>query len=76
MIKAAATLRTLGYLHKATIVSRLPIKPTIMMMMATTAAKVLNGFGNLNERIMNKDDELVMKLSEVKFIRNLSLIVN
>lgn len=49
MIKAAATLRTLGYLHKATIVSRLPHRPIIMMMIATTAAKVLKGFGNLRQ---------------------------
>jgi len=47
MIKAAATLRTLGYLHKAMIVNRLPARPIIMMMIATTAAKVLKGFGNL-----------------------------
>lgn len=46
-MKAAATLRTLGYLHRATIVSRLPARPVIMMMIATTAAKVLRGFGNL-----------------------------
>lgn len=49
MMKAAATLRTLGYLHKATIVNRLPARPTIMMMIATTAAKVLKGFGNLRQ---------------------------
>lgn len=47
MMKAAATLRTLGYLHRAMIVNRLPARPIIMMMIATTAAKVLKGFGNL-----------------------------
>lgn len=46
-MKAAATFRTLGYLQRATIVNRLPARPTIIIMIATTAAKVLKGFGNL-----------------------------
>lgn len=49
MINAAVTLRTFGNLHRAMIVSRLPNRPMIMIMIATTAAKVLNGFGNLWE---------------------------
>lgn len=49
IIKAAATLRTLGYLHRATIVNRLPATPIIMIMIATIAAKVLKGFGNLQQ---------------------------
>lgn len=47
MIKAAATLRTFGYLHNAMIVNRLPVRPTIIIKMATTAAKVLSGVENL-----------------------------
>lgn len=49
IIKAAATLRTLGYLHSATIVNKLPARPVSIMTIATTAAKVLNGCGNLSQ---------------------------
>lgn len=47
IIKAAATLRTLGYLHNAMIVNKLPIRPVIIINIAITAAKALSGLENL-----------------------------
>ena len=46
-MKAAATLRTFGYLSRATMVRRLPNSPTIMIRMATVAAKLRSGLENL-----------------------------
>lgn len=40
MIKAAATLRTLGHFSRATTVNRLPHMPTIIMRKVMTAANV------------------------------------
>lgn len=47
IIKAAATLRTLGYLHNAMIVNKLPIRPVIIINIAITAANALSGLENL-----------------------------
>lgn len=49
-MNAAVTLRTFGYLQRATIVNKLPIKPVIIIKIAATAAKVLSGFGNLKQK--------------------------
>lgn len=46
-IKAAVTLRTLGYLNNATIVKRLPTKPSMANANATTVVNIVNDFGNL-----------------------------
>lgn len=46
-MKAAATLRTLGYLHRAMIVNKFPASPVIIISIATTAANVCSGLGNL-----------------------------
>lgn len=48
IIKAAATLRTLGYLHNAMIVNKLPVRPVIIINIAITAANVLSGLENLD----------------------------
>lgn len=48
IMNAAATLRTFGYLQRATMVRRLPARPVIIMSIATIAANVLNGLGNLH----------------------------
>lgn len=47
MINAAATLRTLGYLLSAMIVNKFPSKPTNIIKIEATAAKVRRGFENL-----------------------------
>lgn len=62
IIKAAATLRTLGYLHNAMIVNKLPVRPVIIINIAITAANVLNGLENLWINIIscfNKIDEFI-----------------
>lgn len=62
IIKAAATLRTLGYLHNAMIVNKLPVRPVIIINIAITAANVLNGLENLWINIVscfNKIDEFI-----------------
>ena len=50
-MKAAATLRTLGYLHSAIMVNKLPARPVIIISIATTAANVCSGLGNLYRKI-------------------------
>lgn len=47
IIKAAATLRTLGHLISATMVNRLPKIPTIMINIVRMAATVNSGRENL-----------------------------
>lgn len=62
IIKAAATLRTLGYLHNAMIVNKLPVRPVIIINIAITAANVLSGLENLWINIVsgfNKIDDLL-----------------
>lgn len=51
MINAAATFLTLGHLQSATIVSRLPQIPTIIIRIVITAANVRRGRANLKENI-------------------------
>lgn len=51
IIKAAATLRTLGHFKSATTVSRLPQIPTIIIRKVITAAKIIKGWEKLKSGV-------------------------
>ena len=72
IIKAAATLRTLGYLHNAMIVNKLPVRPVIIINIAITAANVLSGLENLWINIVscfNKIDDLLNYILLLLFMK-------
>lgn len=56
IMKAAATFRTLGHLSRATMVSRLPITPVIMISTVMIAAKVRRPLENLERNRRNSSN--------------------
>lgn len=66
-------MRTLGYLHNAMIVNKLPVRPVIIINIAITAANVLSGLENLWINIVsgfNKIDDLLNYILLLLFMNN------
>lgn len=69
IIKAAATLRTLGHLIKATIVRRFPKIPTTIISTVRMAATVSSGRENLEWEEKAESQELILHLNGFCFIK-------